>query len=250
MKDDKTGLLTVSIVSHGHATWLERLVPQVLNCTAVGQVLVTLNLPEKLSLPEDVRLKVIQNTIPKGFGANHNQAFAYAQHDAFVVLNPDVFLPDNNVFALLLNESIMHGAGIVSPMALSVHGEREDNWRQFPTWSLLVGKLFGGDGGRYSFSDNSLDAFSIDWASGLCLLIRRKVYETLRGFDERFFMYYEDVDLCVRAWRAGFRVLACPEAKLVHEGQRASHRHLKHGRWHVISLLRYFSIRYGLQPYW
>ena len=182
--------VTVSIVSHGHASMLENLIPCVLQAEAVGQVLITLNVPESLVLPDDPRLQVIHNVSPKGFGANHNQAFAYAHHDLFVVLNPDVVLPDGQVFVRLLTHAKQHAAAIVSPMALSRSGQREDNWRRFPTMALLFKKLFGGDGGRYLTSTDSLAVFPVDWASGFCLGVTRTVYESLRGFDERFFMYY------------------------------------------------------------
>lgn len=229
--------LTVSIVSHGHGRMVESLVHQLLTCTEVGQILVTFNIPEKMELPDDPRIFTLNNSSPKGFGANHNAAFERCRSEFFVVLNPDVALIGNPFFALLnaLNQS--NGA-LVSPLALSSKGEAEDCWRYFPTPYGLLRRWLGFGDGRYSFIDKA--NFSVEWASGLCICFRSDAYAKLRGFDESYFLYFEDVDICVRAWKMGMRVLACPVAIVVHDGQRASRRSYVHMRWYFISMIRYF----------
>jgi N-acetylglucosaminyl-diphospho-decaprenol L-rhamnosyltransferase len=62
----------------------------------------------------------------------------------------------------------------------------------------------------------------------------------LHGFDERYFLYYEDVDLCGRLCLAGLRVVVCPDSQVVHHAQRSSRRSLKYLRWHLASMLRFF----------
>ncbi len=232
-----SGSVAVSVVSHGHGRMVVNLVRQLLECAEVGLVIVTFNVPEVMELTDDSRIVCINNENPKGFGSNHNTAFAYAQLPWFVVINPDVVLMGNPFPELLM--AAANDVGIVSPSAVGVTGKPEDCWRHFPTLPKLALKLFGGSDGRYALAEGALAAVEVDWVSGLCMLFPRAVYAKLNGFDERYFMYYEDVDICVRTWRMGLRVLACPAACLVHEGQRASRRNLKHMRWHAASLLRY-----------
>jgi hypothetical protein len=64
------------------------------------------------------------------------------------------------------------------------------------------------------------------------------------GFDERFYMYYEDVDICRRLWGQGWSIVLQPAAVVIHDAQRASHRRLRHMRWHAASALRYLLRAY------
>ena len=218
----------------------DALVQQVLACEEVGQLLLTFNVPERLMLPDDSRLVVIENSQPRGFGANHNEAFAQCQSQWFVVLNPDVTL-QSNPFPELLRVAAPSDVALVSPRATTALGTPEDCWRRFPTVYGLIRKWWGLGDGRYEHPSPDAPAFAVEWVSGLCMCFRSEAYAALNGFDEGFFLYYEDVDICARAWRMGMRVLACPAAALVHDGRRASRLSFLHKRWHLKSMLRYFA---------
>lgn len=239
--------VAVSIVSHAHGQMVVNLVQQLLDCSEVEQLLLTCNVPEALTLPDDPRLQTIHNASPKGFGANHNAAFARCRSPWFVVLNPDVVLQSNPFPALLLAAKNSNVA-LVSPRAMDARGTPEDCWRRFPTPLGLMHKFFGLEDGRYEHPAEELSTFAVDWVSGLCMLFRYEAYAALGGFDERFFLYYEDVDICTRSWLAGLRVLACPAACLTHNAQRASRRSFRHMRWHFMSMLRYFGKHCGRLP--
>jgi hypothetical protein len=77
----------------------------------------------------------------------------------------------------------------------------------------------------------------VDWVNAACLVLPRSVWQSLGGFDEGYFMYCEDVDLCLRLRQAGWSLARAP-VRVVHAGQRASHRRWDHLRWHVASLWR------------
>jgi GT2 family glycosyltransferase len=90
--------------------------------------------------------------------------------------------------------------------------------------------------------DYSLDGdvpFAVDWAAGMFLLFDSAAYRSVGGFDERYFMYLEDADICHRLWAKGRRVIAAPSVSVVHDAQRASRRSLKHMRWHGASMARF-----------
>jgi N-acetylglucosaminyl-diphospho-decaprenol L-rhamnosyltransferase len=80
------------------------------------------------------------------------------------------------------------------------------------------------------------------------MLFRRQDYSRLHGFDEQFFLYYEDVDICVRAWQQGMLILACPRMSVIHDARRYSRRNALHMRWHLASMARYFWKHWGRLP--
>jgi hypothetical protein len=90
--------------------------------------------------------------------------------------------------------------------------------------------------------------FYPEWVAGMFMLFRREAFARLGGFDEGFFLYYEDVDICVRAWRQSLPVLVCPGVAVVHDARRDSHRSLRHLRWHLASIGRYFCKHWGRLP--
>lgn len=235
--------LTVSLVSHGHASLLSPMLATLLADPLVGCVVLTLNVPERIDLLEKndgiepAKLLLRRNKKPLGFGENHNQAFAYCQTPYFVVINPDVILaPDT--FESLIAWQQRTLAAIVAPQVFAPDGKRQDSWRRFPTIANLVMKALGHDP---SLIKPDPDAHFVypDWVAGMCMLFKRDAYQQLGGFDERYHLYYEDVDICARAWLSGFTVLACQRSKIVHDARRASRRQWRHMRWHARSLIRY-----------
>lgn len=208
-------------------------------CPEVTEVVLTLNLPEPLPGGiEPERLTVIRNTCPKGFGENHNLAFARATTPFFVVLNPDVRLA-GNPFPTLLECARAEDVGLCAPAVVNAENKLEDSARDFPTARGLLLKAFGRYDGRleYRLGDPPRDA---PWVAGMFMLFPSTVFSAVGGFDDKYYLYYEDVDLCWRIWQAGRRVRLCPAVCIVHTAQRASRRDLRHMRWHLASVVRYF----------
>jgi len=239
-------VIAVSIVSHGHGAMVEELIRATLCCPEVGQVIVTLNISEPLNIVSSDRVLLIENALPKGFGANHNAAFALCQQPFFCPLNPDIaFL--GNPFPELLKGIARSGAALIAPLVVSPFGGVEDSMRRFPTLRSLATKALGRYDGRYLVYAGEAD-FCPEWVAGMFMLFRSEVFARLNGFDERFFLYYEDVDICVRVWRQGLKVVACPRVSVVHDARRDSRRSLRHLRWHLASMGRYFWKHWGRLP--
>ena len=244
-------MITVSIVSHGQSTLVEQLLADLvrLDMSMVTEVLVTLNIPEDISLkPSDYPypVRILRNTAPRGFGANHNAVFRQAEGEWFCVMNPDIRLVDNP-FPILIEEGARDSAGVIAPMVVTPSGMIEDSVRRFPVLTSLAAKLFGYGDGRYLFAAGD-DTFAADWVAGMFMLFRTEDFRAVGGFDEGFFLYYEDVDICARLWKSGRSVLACPKARVIHDAQRSSHRNLRYMKWHAISLARYFWKHWGRLP--
>ncbi len=231
-------MITVSLVSHGHGSMVWCLVDQLVACPEVSQVVVTLNIPENIPDILDDKVLLVQNEVPKGFGANHNAAFAVAYGDFFCVINPDIELVDNP-FASLLGAMQDSRAGLAAPMVVSAKGEPEDSMRRFLTpWSMAK-RVLGLNSGAYSLQPAGLD-IAPDWVAGMFMLFRSEAYVKVGGFDERYFMYCEDADICTRLWKSGYRVVGCFSTSVIHNAQRASRRSFKPLSWHLRSMARYF----------
>jgi GT2 family glycosyltransferase len=240
----ETNRVTISIVSHGHGAMVSSLLSDLaLHCRSGISVILTLNIPESTAIG-DVELpfpvKLIRNASPKGFGANHNAAFKESQGAYFCVLNPDIRIGEDP-FPALIDELASPRVGVVAPKIMSPAGNIEDSARRFPTPCFIVRKMFGlASGLDYPIDQMTL---SPDWIAGMFMLFPKNVYAELAGFDERYFLYYEDVDLCRRLRKRGYEIRLVPSISAVHDARRESHRSLRHLRWHLASILRFFLSR-------
>ncbi|WP_169795470.1 glycosyltransferase family 2 protein [Dechloromonas denitrificans] len=239
-------MIAVSIVSHGHGAMVARLIASLSAFPEVQQIILTRNIPEALGMDTNAQVSIIDNGSPKGFGENHNAAFAACNQPYFCPLNPDVELPENP-FPGLLNCARISDAALVAPRVVTPEGATEDNMRYFPNFRSLLTKAFGGKDGRFDVSDGQPD-FCPDWVAGMFMLFRSEDFARLKGFDEGFFLYYEDVDICVRIWLQGLRIVACPSVTIVHDARRHSRRNLQYLRWHLTSMGRHFRKHWGRMP--
>ena len=234
--------ISISVVSHSQIALVAKLLQDLrLHCGNLDvELILTLNMKEPLPPALDCfshPIKLIRNVIPAGFGANHNQAFAQASGKYFCVLNPDIRLTGDPFTALLacVDDS---SVGVVAPLVLSENGTVEDSARHFPSPFKILCKVFGGPlKPDYGIEDLPIH---VDWVAGMFMLFPRGVFEQLSGFDERYFLYYEDVDICARLRLLGYAVLLCPQARVTHIAHRSSHRSLKYMRWHLRSMVRFF----------
>ena len=236
-------ILSISIVSHLQGRMvgplledIQRVCPQ-----PALEVLLTLNLPEQLPFqPDDFSFPVVilRTPRPLGFGANHNRAFRRARGDYFAVLNPDLRLSENPFPVLCADMKGENPVGVIAPGVEEETRKIADNARRFPTPLRILKRILRS--ARKSDYPPTGRPIPVDWLAGLFLLFPSRVFAAINGFDERYFLYCEDVDLCARLRLAGQEVLWDPRVSVIHQAQRHSHRRLKHLRWHVVSLIRFF----------
>ena len=240
--------VTVSIVSHGHGTQVGELLAQLAELRNAGlrRVILTVNVPEADS-PDTPRcgdadwpfeLRRIDNRTAAGFGANHNRAFAEDERlgasDCFAVVNPDVRLIGDPLPALLEALASEPATGCAYPCQLDARGRPHDHERLLPSPLALARRYLGLE--RRLPRDAAPD-----WVNAAFLLFRREVFARLGGFDTRYHMYCEDVDLCLRLKLAGRTLVPAPQACVVHEGRRATRRSGRHLGWHLASLWRLWN---------
>lgn len=232
----------VSVVSHRQARLVKGLLEDLAaHCRDAVEVILTLNVDE--ALPFAVAdfgypIELVHNRSARGFGANHNAAFRLCQRRSFCVLNPDIRIAVNP-FPALLGELEHHGTGtgVVAPRIVDPAGLTEDSARRFPTlWSLAAKALGRANALDYEIGSSS---FSPDWVAGMFMLFRADAFREVGGFDEKYFLYYEDVDICARLRAAGYDARLVPAVSAVHDARRASRSDWRHRAWHMQSVLRY-----------
>ena len=174
----------------------------------------------------DLRLTVIGNADNAGFGRACNQGAAVGRAPAILFLNPDTEVGPDALRLTLAALDADPTVGIVGAQLVDEAGRVQRMCARRPTAGSLIGQELHLDRVMPSrvpthFMTEWDHAASgpVDQVMGAFLLIRRSLFERLGGFDERFHVYYEDVDLCARAWDAGFTVRHVAEATVRHDGQ-------------------------------
>ncbi len=234
--------ISISIVSHIQIGMVQDLLVDLEQfCSGYQlEVLLTLNVPEVLPFFVDdfsFPILIYVNSAPMGFAANHNQAYLKSRGEFFCVMNPDIRFNCDPFHALLgcLQEAKI---GVVAPVVINRNGEVDDSARRFPSPLKILCKAFGGCKGSDYLVEGAL--VYPDWVGGMFMLFPRDVFALLRGFDQRYFLYYEDVDICGRLRLNDLEVVMCPQAKAIHNAQRSSHRNIVYMRLHLRSMMRFF----------
>lgn len=184
-----------------------------------------------------------------GYGGGANRAASVARGRLLLVCNPDIVLEPGCTSALVAALDTDPELGLVGPRIVDAEGDVYPSPRRFPGVGVALGHAFLGlvaPRNRYTRRYRMLDwdraqFRTADWVSGACFLVRRPAWDALGGFDEAYFMYVEDVDLCWRAWRAGWKVGFEPAAGVVHaHGASTDQAPYRMIVQHHRSLLRFF----------
>lgn len=195
----------------------------------------------------------LKNDNRKGFGQNHNEVFLYSKikhnlksDDLFIVLNPDVIVAQQAFRDL----NRLMEANCTRLAAPNLFKDREMNKleasvRIFPyPWDFITSFLMGSR--RTTVKDRRRSQpMRVDWASGAFLGFRASLYKELSGFDPRYYLYCEDIDIC---WRASKLLnetcMYFPTVKAVHAGHRDSHKAPNtYLWWHVTSAMKFSWVR-------
>ncbi|MBI4127501.1 MAG: glycosyltransferase family 2 protein [Parcubacteria group bacterium] len=161
-------------------------------------------------------VRLITNAENRGFAKAVNQAMRISRGEALLILNPDTEVPPTTLDALGSYLAQHTDVGIVGPKIIKPDGSLELGARKtLPTPNVAFFRMIGlarlfprhKTFARYNLTYLDPDGiYPVDIVSGSCMLVRRVVAEKLSGFDERFFMYAEDIDFCYRAGQAGYNV--------------------------------------------
>jgi GT2 family glycosyltransferase len=200
-----------------------------------------------------VRLIALAENV--GFARANNLGFAQAQGRYFLLLNPDTWLPSGALDDMVALMDQMPDIGILGPRLLNADGSLQPSCSHFPTLLNIALESWGIS--RLAPQNRRLarfkmtywahdDARDVDQPSGACLLVRREAWQSAGPLDERFFMYFEEVDLCWRVRRAGWRIRFTPTPQITHYGGQSSLQNLDARiTQRYASLLIFFRKHYG-----
>ncbi|MFA4999867.1 MAG: glycosyltransferase family 2 protein [Patescibacteria group bacterium] len=205
-------------------------------------------------------LRPIKSAKNSGMGGGNNLGIKNSRGEFILILNPDTVIKDRAINTLLNYLKNNPAVGIVGPKLIYPDGSLQASCARWPVFLMpFLRRTFLGDyfkNIRDRFTMNDFDHNSIrevDWLMGSCLLFRRRLMQSTGDlfeplFDERYFMYFEDIDLCRQVWAKGFSVVYNPDAVVIHDHKRQSADHpwyfavfLSHLAWqHIASWLKYF----------
>jgi len=176
-------------------------------------------------------VRTIQNASNVGFGTAANIGFNESKGEFLLLLNPDVLVRHGALEALLETIQSRPEVGIVLPQLRNPDDSLQYSCRRFYTWKTLW--MRRGPWRRRLASHTMVwqhlmqdwdhaSVAEVDWGLGAAMLVRRRALPEAQLFDERFFLYFEDVDLCLRLHRAGWKVVYSPAAVMTHQHRRDS----------------------------
>jgi N-acetylglucosaminyl-diphospho-decaprenol L-rhamnosyltransferase len=248
-----TTTVSAVVVSYNSRPFLAECV-QSLRAEGVGEVVVVDNASSDGSVAavaaSDPDVVVLESGANVGFGTAANRGVAVTDGDYVVVANPDTVVEPGTMKALVEALDRDPGLAAVGPRMENLDGTLYPSARQFPDLWVAAGHAFVGfvwPSNPFTTRYRMLDwdhsrASDVDWVSGGFMLVRRAAFDTVAGFDEAYFMYVEDVDLCWRLGRAGWRVGYEPAGRVVHalggSSRQAPYRMIAA---HHRSLLRFAS---------
>jgi len=174
---------------------------------------------------------LLANNQNLGFAAANNQAFILAKGNYIILLNPDAFIRPSSLEQCVAFMDRTPRCGLCGGKIISPAGLLEPSARRFPS---ALSKLLALSGLRGKFPQSAILNYyefggfahdrpqEVDWVPGTFTIVRKQLLDEIGFFDERFFIYYEETDLCVRAKNAGWKIYFIPDAEVTHIGGASS----------------------------
>ncbi len=190
-----------------------------------------------------VKIKVLVNSENKGFGFACNQGARKTNKKNLLFLNPDCLIQEKDIRQLVeaLNSSAK--IGIVAPRLFN-ENQKEQRW-SFAAKSNFPFKIFKGKKGKNDRQISTSGNEAVEWVTGACLMVKRKVFLKVNGFDPNFFLYFEDRDFCKRVKKVGYEIVRCLKAKAVHFESQSHISWSKRKKYYYKSQSYFFKKHYG-----
>jgi len=223
--------VTISIVNTNNRKLLEPCLESIY-ATNTGRYRFEVTVVDNVSTDGSVEMirdrfpevSVIRNERREGFGANHNKVLRIGKGRYFLVLNEDTVMLNDAIEKMVAFADEHPESGMVGPKTYNPDGTLQDTCVHFPTIGSQLKHVF-----FQRFSQYSVIAYppeihdtvaDVEWLRGSCMLVRREAMDQVGMLDERFFIFYEEVDWCYRMRKGGWRNLLCPEAHMIHVGKQ------------------------------
>lgn len=169
--------------------------------------------------------KIILNSVNIGFGKAVNCGVEHARGEHFLILNPDTLFIDNSLehAVELINKD--DNLGLISPKVFNKNNCFEPTAKRFPTFTFFIYQIFYL--GKLPFKNRIMHKYYYNYADfakeqvvddvvGCAILMKKDVFNKIGKYNEKYFMYFEDTDLCMKLKKINKIVLYCPQFKIVH----------------------------------
>jgi len=186
---------------------------------------------------------VIANKENNGFGAGHNRIIREIDSKYHVIINPDIVMDKDTITELVNYMEDNPGVGMITPKILNMDGTEQ----HLPKLNPKIKYLLGGRVGclkryrsEYTMEDKEIkEPIEIDFCTGCFMIVRTELFKRVNGFDDRYFMYFEDADL-TREINKYAKVKFYPDTYVYHKWDRSSSKKIKYLIIHIQSMFKYF----------
>lgn len=181
-----------------------------------------------------------------GFGKGHNQVLNLIDSEYHAIVNPDIILCEDSFSKIIEWMDLNKDVGMCIPLIVNEKGERQDVYRReltvFDMFNRMFLKSFFKSRARKHIMEEMdySQPFKVPFGQGSFLVIRSNLFKQLKGFDDRFFMYCEDADLCKRVNEVS-KFMFYPGTKIIHKWEKGSHRSKTLFKYHLTSAWYYFK---------
>ncbi len=213
--------LSFIIVNYQSREYLEKCIPSIFDCAqnVEFEIIVVNNDKSRIKFKTTKleKIKIIEVNENVGFGRGCNLGAKKAQGEILCFLNPDTEIISENISDIIAEFKKNDRVGIIGPKIIEKNGEIQ-KWiagEEVNLKKVLKNNLGIIDDKKIWLSEKKQ---KVAWVTGAVLFGRRKLFEKINGFDEKFFMYFEDIDLCKRMKKSGFDILFFPRFAVRHLG--------------------------------
>lgn len=181
-----------------------------------------------------------------GFGKGHNYVIDRIDSKYHAIVNPDIILVEDSFKKIIDFFEKNDDIGMVIPKIIDENGNIQKVYRREVKISDMFlrrffSKLFPSRMAAITLQNMDYSKpFQVPFGQGSFLVIKSELFKDLKGFDERFFMYMEDADLCKRVNQVS-KLIYCPETKVIHKWEKGSHKNITLFKYHVQSMFKYFK---------
>lgn len=185
-------------------------------------------------------IKYLGNKKNVGFGKGHNEnikIFNFENKSKYIVImNPDIFLKYYHLHKIIEVYSMKKNIGIVSPQLLNKDGSIQHSVRCFPGFFSFFISFFGF---YVNYSKKIKGLIQVPCLHGALYVLKPNVFFKIKGFDEQYFLYCEDIDLCSKTCNLGLKNIIHTGVQVTHLHQKESHKNLLLFLIHIISVIKY-----------
>lgn len=188
-----------------------------------------------------------------GFGKGQNQVISKINSEYHAIVNPDIIFCEDAFSSIIEWMDKNTDVGMVIPYIIDENGIKQDVYRKELTVFDMFNRMFLKNAFRRRAKKHTMNdmdyskPFQVPFGQGSFLVIRSRLFKELGGFDDNFFMYVEDADLCMRVNQVS-KLMYFPGTKVIHKWEKGSHKNIKLFKYHIKSI-RYYFKKWGIKFY-